>query len=43
MKIAVITETEQVQLQALALYHLQARNVGNHYFGKVGLARLGSQ
>ena len=37
MKIAVITEAEKIEFQALALYHLDIRQVADTYLGKVGL------
>jgi len=43
MKVAVVAETEQIELQALALDHLFARNVVDDYARKVGLTGLGAQ
>ena len=39
MKIAVITETEQIQLQALAFHHLHIRQVADTDFRKIRLPR----
>ena len=38
MKIAMITETKQIQLQALALHHFHIRQVGDTDFRKIGLS-----
>ena len=38
-----VAETEQIQLQALALHHALARDVVDDDVAEVGLARLGAQ
>ena len=43
MEIAVVAETEEVQLQALALDHAHARDIIDDDVAKVGLTRLGAQ
>ena len=40
---AVVTEAEQVQLQALALHHLHVGDVRDAYLGKVRLSGDGAQ
>ena len=37
MKVAVVEETEEIELQTLALHHLDIRNVADANLGKVGL------
>ena len=41
MKIAMITETKQIQLQALALHHFHIRQVGDTDFRKSGCPVIG--
>ena len=43
MKITVITEAEKIEFQALALYHLNIRQVADTYLGKVGLSGDGTK
>jgi len=43
MKVAVITEREEVELQTLRLHHTLAGDVENLDFGEVGLAGDGAQ
>ena len=43
MKIAVVSETEQVELQAFAFHHLMVGEVADSYFGEVGLPRDGAE
>ena len=43
MKVAVVAEAEQIELEALALDHADARDVVDDDAPKVGLPRLGTQ
>ena len=43
VKVAVVTETEQIQFQALALHHALARNIADYDFAEIGLRRDGAQ
>ena len=43
VKVTVITETEEIEFKALALYHQCARDVINNKVTEVGLACLGAQ
>ncbi len=43
MKVAVIPEREQVQLEALALDHLDTRNIRDDYLGEIRLPGLGAE
>ena len=42
VKVAVISETEEIELQALALHHFDVGNVGYAYLCKVWLSRDGA-
>ena len=43
VEIAVVAETEEIELQALAFHHERARDVIDNKMSKVGLTRLGTQ
>ena len=43
VKVAMVTETKEIELQALALYHALGWNVSDAYFGKIRLPRDGTQ
>ena len=43
MEVAVVAETEEVELEALALDHAHTRDVVDDDVAKVGLTRLGAQ
>ena len=43
MEVAVITEAEEIEFQALALHHQRAGNVINNKVSKIGLACLGAK
>ena len=43
MEVAVVAETEEVEFEALALYHLGSGNIVYDYASEVGLACLGAQ
>ena len=38
VEVAVVAEAEEIQLQTLALHHLNVGHVADTYFGKVGLS-----
>ena len=39
MKIAVVSEAEEIEFEALALHHLHIGHIADAYLGKVGLPR----
>ena len=43
MEVAVVSEAEEVEFEALALHHQRAGNVINNNVSEVRLARLGAQ
>ena len=43
VEVAVVAETEEVELEALALHHAAIGQIADAYFGKVGLAGDGAQ
>ena len=43
VKVAVVSEREEVELQALTLHHTFVRHIGDADFGKVRLARDGAE
>lgn len=43
VKVAVVSETEQVELQTFAFHHLMVGEVADSYFGKVGLPCDGAE
>ena len=43
MEVAVIAEAEEIELKALALYHLDIRDIRNAYLCKVGLPCDGAE
>lgn len=43
VEVAVVAETEQVELQTFAFHHADVGNVADAYFGKVGLAGNGAE
>lgn len=43
VEVAVVSEAEQVELQALAFHHLMVGEIVDAYFGKVGLPRDGAE
>lgn len=43
VEVAVVSEAEQVELQALAFHHFMVGEIVDAYFGKVGLPRDGAE